>query len=67
MGLSAQRIYQDFARRQAMLREQFGDGPVGRPFLPQLGDDILRSQNSRYRDQGRGEMRPRTQRIEKTF
>ena len=31
-----------FARRQAMLREQLGDGPVGRPFLPQLGDHILR-------------------------
>jgi len=25
-----------------MLREQFSDGPVGRPFLAQLCDDILR-------------------------
>ena len=29
------------ARRQAMLREQFGDGAIRRPPLPQFSDDIL--------------------------
>ena len=29
------------ARRQAMLREQFGDGAIRRPPLSQFGDDIL--------------------------
>ena len=30
------------AGRQAMLREQFGDGAIRRPPLSQFGDDILR-------------------------
>ena len=30
------------AGRQAMLREQFGNGAIRRPPLSQLGDDILR-------------------------
>ena len=30
------------ARRQAMLREQFGNGAIRRPPLPQFSDDILR-------------------------
>jgi len=30
------------ARRQAMLREQFGNGTIRRPPLPQFSDDILR-------------------------
>ncbi len=29
------------ARRQAMLREQFGNGAIGRPPLSQFSDDIL--------------------------
>ena len=29
------------ARRQAMLREQFGNGAIRRPPLSQFGDDIL--------------------------
>lgn len=30
------------ARRQAMLREQFGNGAIRRPPLSQFSDDILR-------------------------
>ena len=30
------------ARRQAMLREQFRNGAIRRPPLPQFGDDLLR-------------------------
>ena len=30
------------ARRQTMLREQIGNGPIRRALLPQLNDDILR-------------------------
>lgn len=30
------------ACRQAMLREQFGNGAIGRPPLSQFSDDILR-------------------------
>lgn len=30
------------ARRQAMLREQFSNGAIRRPPLPQFSDDILR-------------------------
>ena len=37
----AERRYGRLARRQAMLREQFGNGAIRRPPLSQFSDDIL--------------------------
>ncbi len=49
-----------FAGRQTMLRQQFGDGPVGRPFLPKLDDDFLgRNQVLEFLRTTRSEFRDR--------
>jgi hypothetical protein len=40
-NLMAERSDGRLARRQTMLREQFGNGSIRRPPLSQFGDDIL--------------------------